>query len=273
MSSSHTHPFDLAISLTGENGLYRGETSPRYANMIGPFGGISAATMMHAVLSESKAEGEPVAATFNFSAPIKDGSFEIVASPVKLSRSTQHWMVELRQNNSTCMNATVILGKRRDTFSETESPFPRVPEYESVEIMPSLGLPEWVNNYRFRIIEGGFGPTFGQHDDHVGDSKTVQWIEDHPPRPLDFTSLTSISDIFFPRVFVKRQTVMPVGTISLTIHFHAQDEDLAEVGTHAILGAARSSTFSKGFFDQVSELWSPSQKLLATTSQMVYFKD
>ncbi|MFX5747385.1 hypothetical protein ABTE19_20890 [Acinetobacter baumannii] len=38
-----------------------------------------------------------------------------------------------------------------------------------------------------------------------------------------------------------------------------------------VLGAADGRSFHKGFSDQTGELWSPGGRLLATTSQTVYF--
>jgi hypothetical protein len=47
----NTHVFDQAIALTASgDGVYTGATSPAYANMVGPFGGITAATVLNAVL-------------------------------------------------------------------------------------------------------------------------------------------------------------------------------------------------------------------------------
>lgn len=44
------HAFDSAIALTPDgDGNFGGRTTPEYANMVGPFGGITAATMVSAV--------------------------------------------------------------------------------------------------------------------------------------------------------------------------------------------------------------------------------
>jgi hypothetical protein len=49
MTSPHT--FDQAIALTPTaEGEYTGATSPAYANMVGPFGGVTAAVALNAVL-------------------------------------------------------------------------------------------------------------------------------------------------------------------------------------------------------------------------------
>lgn len=73
-----THPFDDAIRLdaTGTH-VRRGRTHPEWANMVGPFGGITAAAMLHAIESHPDRLGEPLALTVNYAAPIADGDFDI----------------------------------------------------------------------------------------------------------------------------------------------------------------------------------------------------
>ena len=55
------HPFDLALQLKPrEPGVYGGTTSEAYWNMVGPFGGVTAATALNAVLQHPALLGEPV---------------------------------------------------------------------------------------------------------------------------------------------------------------------------------------------------------------------
>jgi hypothetical protein len=45
-----THPFDRAIRLDAvDDNVRRGRTHPEWANMVGPFGGITTAVLVHAV--------------------------------------------------------------------------------------------------------------------------------------------------------------------------------------------------------------------------------
>ena len=55
------HPLDIATSLipTGDD-TYRGQTTKTYANVIGPYGGITAACLMQAVLIDRRLAGTPV---------------------------------------------------------------------------------------------------------------------------------------------------------------------------------------------------------------------
>jgi hypothetical protein len=65
----NAHAFDTAIALQPlAEHAFAGHTSPAYANFIGPYGGITAAQCLHAVLRHPQRLGDPVAFTVNFAA-------------------------------------------------------------------------------------------------------------------------------------------------------------------------------------------------------------
>src|SRR3979409_470077 len=92
------------------------------------------------------------------------------------------------------------------------------------------------------------------------------------PRPIDVLSLMSMSDAFFGRIFHVRNEFVPFGTVSLTTYFHADADDLAAENISHVLALADAKIFHKRFGDQAGELWSPNGRLLATTTQIAYFK-
>jgi acyl-CoA thioesterase len=265
------HPFDEGVALdpADEAGRLRGHTRPDWANMVGPFGGMTAAVLLHAVEDQPDRVGEPVALTVNFAAPVADGAFDIAATCIRTNRTNQHWLVELSQDGVVKTNATAVFGIRRETWSDTERAMPSVPEPDDVA---ESGLPDmivWARNYEMRYVEGrvpgvdaGSGPS----------SVTTLWVRDRSGRALDFPSLAAMSDIFYPRVFLRRGAISPAGTISLTIYFHADSDALSAVGGESVLAHVRANRFSRGFFDQSAELWSRTGELLVTTHQLVYFK-
>ena len=71
---------------------------------------------------------------------------------------------------------------------------------------------------------------------------------------------------------MRRGGFIPAGTISLTTYFHADQRELDSLGGDYVLGTARASRFSRGYFDQHAELWTRDGVLLATSHQIVYFK-
>lgn len=270
--TNQQHPFDDATKLRKEGNIFIGKTSPKYANMVGPFGGIIAATLLRAALEHPKREGEPVALTVNYAAPISDGEFKIHVSPARTNRSTQHWTIELTQEEKTVITATALFAKRQKTWTSTEAQMPEVASADLIPSLPAEGLPDWVQNYDMRIVQG-FPDLTNPDAEEAKTSITKQWVKDQPERPLDFLSLASMSDSFFPRVFIRRNKMVPAGTVSLTIYFHADAECLASYEAKPILGKAWANRFYDGFFDQSAEMWSEDGKLLATTNQIVYYRD
>jgi len=260
------HPFDAATRLTGENGHYHGHTSEHYVNMIGPFGGLIAAIMLKAVMVHPERKGQPLSLTVNYAAPIADGAFEIKANLVRNNRSTQHWRLDLEQNGEIMSTGTAVFATRRETWTATDAVFPSAPPASTVAQFAPKGTPTWLKNYDVRIIRGSAL-------DDTEDSLTLVWMRDEPKRPLDFLSLTAYCDVFLPRIYVKRKRVCPIGTVSFTVYYHCDENMLSAHGDGEVLGAARGLRFYNGFFDQWGEIWTPKGELLATTSQVVYFKE
>lgn len=263
------HPFDAAAALTPVGAhTYTGQTHPAYGNMVGPFGGMIAATLLQGVMAHPERLGDPLSLTVHYAAPIADGGFELLARPMRTNRSTQHWLMELRQNGEVAAYATAVTAVRRDTWGTTDAVFPQVPPAEQVPATAGVFRTAWPRAYDMRFIDGEPVLAEGESDTSV----TRLWIRDEPPRPLDFLSLAAICDAFFPRVFVRRPRLVPAGTVTLTIYFHADAEGLQAAGSAHVLGVARGLHFGKGFHDQTAEIWSPGGALLAVGHQMVYFK-
>ena len=262
--------FDQAITLQSVGGgVYSGSTHTAWLNMVGPFGGITAATLLQAVMLHPDRLGNPVALTVNFCAGVAVGAFEIVARPARTNRSTQHWTIELAQAGSTVITATAVTAVRRTTFSSIESHMPVVAYASSLPRAEAAVLP-WTQRYDMRSLTGHL-PTVW--DGVEGDTLTQVWVRDVQERGIDFVSLCAMADSFFPRVYLRRRTFVPIGTVSMTVYFHADAAELAALGSSFILGQAKAQCFYNGFFDQSAQLWSEAGTLLATTHQVVYFKE
>ena len=59
----------------------------------------------------------------------------------------------------------------------------------------------------------------------------------------------------------------------MTTYFHADGALLAEVGHRLPAGPRPGQQFRNGYFDQTAQLWSEAGALLATTNQVVYYKE
>ena len=262
--------FDQAIALQNRGeGRYSGSTHTAWLNMVGPFGGITAATLLKAVTLHPDCLGNPVSFTVNFCAGVAEGAFEIIAKPARTNRSTQHWIIELTQAGSTVITATAVTAVRRTTFSSIESHMPEVTPASSLPRAEAAVLP-WTQRYDMRSLTGHL-PTVW--DGVEGDTLTQMWVRDVQERHVDFASLCAMADSFFPRVYLRRRTFVPIGTVSMTVYFHADAPELAALKSNFVLGQAKAQCFYNGFFDQSAQLWSEAGTLLATTHQVVYFKE
>jgi acyl-CoA thioesterase len=268
---SAIHPFDKAIQLdTIDENTRRGRTQPEWANMVGPFGGITAATLVRAVETHPDRIGQPLALTVNFAAPIADGDFDVTLRAARTNRSNQHWMLEISQDGDVKTTATALFGSRRDTWEDTEVRPPSAPAPE--QVAPGEGPGDfivWGRQYDMRFVEGPF-PSEGAQASPIG--TTTLWMRDAAQRQVDYPALAALCDIFYPRVFLRRGGFVPAGTISLTTYFHADQDQLDSLGGDYVLGTARANRFSRGYFDQDAELWTRDGVLLATSHQIVYFK-
>jgi acyl-CoA thioesterase len=266
------HAFNTAVALQPQaDGTFLGHTSLAYANMVGPFGGITAAQALNAVLQHPQRLGEPVSLTVNFCAALSDGEFTVTARPARTNRSTQHWVVEVQQAGQTVLTATAFTALRRDTWSAGEHPMPMVATPHEVPLPEGRARVEWVNRYEMRFLQGGFPTDWNGAD--TGTSRSHVWVRDNPPRALDFASLTALSDIFFPRIWLRRPTLVPIGTVSMTVYFHADAAQLAATGSGYLLGQAQAQNFHNGYFDQTAQMWNEAGHLLVTTHQVVYYKE
>lgn len=267
------HPFDRATGLVRQaDGTFAGQTDPAYANMVGPFGGITAATLLNAVLLHPERQGDPVALTVNYAGPVVDGAFRIDAVPMRTNRSTQHWSITLSQGDEVATTASAVFALRRDTWATTDAGFPEVPVPADVAATSLSHAPRaWTRNYEMRFVRGLLLDT-SKPAEALG-SETVLWIRDQPARTLDFLSLAAICDAFAPRIMVRRPQRVPAGTVSITVYFHADADLLQTCGDRPVLGVARASHFGRGYHDQLAEVWSDDGRLLATSHQIVYFKE
>ncbi len=273
------HQLDIATTLKlGAASRLVGTTSDAYWNFAGPFGGYTAALLMRAVMDDTRRLGPPVAQTVNYCGAITKGAFEIAVTLQRSGKATQHWSLELHQNGAVAATASIVCANRRETFAHAVGSRPSVPPPEQVaQSAPEERLP-WLSSYDFRFVEGGpeLGLSLEQKARAAGDlgkSRTVLWLKDTPDRPLDYVSLSALSDCFILRLIQMRGTMVPMSTVSMTSYFHAMPNELVEHGTAHLLGIATAKRFQANFHDQSMELWSAGGALLASGTQTVWYKE
>lgn len=268
---SPLHPIDDAVALEpAGDGRVRGRTVDAWANMVGPFGGTTAATMLQAVLQHPDRLGDPLSLTVNFAGPVAYGGFDIAVRPVRTNRSSQHWSLEMTQGDQVVTTATVVTGKRRETWSDTEAHLPDVPAPEDLETSEDFRGVKWVENYDIRFVEGAVPDQ--SSEEGAAESTTTMWVRDLPDRPLDHVSLTALCDTFFPRSFLRVGRAIPAGTVTLSIYFLATAEEIAAQGAGFLLGRDHAHRFHGNYHDATARMWGRDGTLLAMSHQLAYFK-
>lgn len=265
------HPLDESVRLESlGNGRYRGDPPKHYWNIVGPYGGISAAIAVHAVQQEENVVGDPLALTVNFTAPVQDLPFDLAVRAVRSSRTTQHWVIEMEQparrgdGMDRVLQAMLTTGLRRELWSEQTitPPAAPLPVAESRRRTARAGLP-WFDRYDQRFTGHPMKP------DNAADP-VLTWVRDDPPRPLDYPALAAICDSFFPNIFSHRQKFIPIATVSMNTYFHLSATELADVGTDYLLTRSGSGTYQQGFSDAQGEVWA-GDRLIATSQQVMWY--
>jgi acyl-CoA thioesterase len=269
------HPLDEATALTGAPGdpVRGGRTSDAYWTFIGPFGGASAGTALRAVLEHPDRAGDPLAVTVNFCAPIARGGFEVRVRRARANRSSQHWLVEFCQGpgDEAVLTASIVTAARRESWHLQRAVAPTLAAPASLPAIDTAASLSWTRQYGFRFAEGA--PLFTDAlAEPPASPRSVLWLGDAPPRPLDFVSLLALSDAFFGRLFQVIGRIPPFGTVSMTTHFHAAADELAAHGEAPLAAVADAKVFHRSFGDQQVELYGRGGQLLATSSQIAYFR-
>lgn len=276
------HVFDEALQLLpAPGGGWQGQTHPAWWNMVGPFGGITAATVVRAIGSHPAVMGEPVALTVNYVAALSAGPYDVALRTVRTNRSSQHWLIEITQVQpdgevATVLTGTAITALRRDTLNATDHPMPAVPKPSQLERADPPPELEWLARYETRMVSGA--PP-AQWDGALRDappdqaSLTQLWTRLTPSRALDYAALAAVADIFYPRVWLRRARRVPAGTVSMSVYFHADARDLTDTADGYVLCQARAQAYRNGHSDQTAQLWNEAGTLLATTHQLVYYKE
>jgi acyl-CoA thioesterase len=276
------HVFDEALQLAPlGDGAWQGHTHTAWWNMVGPFGGITAATALRAIELHPQVLGAPVALTVNYVAAVASGPYTVTSRVVRTNRSSQHWLIEITQPDASGAHATVLTGTaltalRRETFAATDCAMPDVPKPDALRTAPPPRELEFLARYDTRIVTGA--PP-AQWDAAVQQAPADQlgltqlWTRLTPARALDYVALAACADIFYPRVWLRRATRVPAGTVSMTVYFHADAHDLAATGDGFVLCQARAQAYRNGHADQTAQLWNEAGTLLATSHQIVYYKE
>ena len=270
-----THPLDQSLILepAGPN-LWQSPSSPLYWNAIGPYGGWIAAMLLHGVLSEPEAQGDPISLQAQFIGALRQAPFTVVTSCLRQNRSTAFWRSEIRQardasgTGQVCAHATVTLGNWRETTSLADVVMPMTPPALDLPPAPKrpFRTPAFIDRYDFRPAKGVLG--------RLSDSMhALMWVRDAEPRTLDGRSLAALCDAPLPSLWLRMAEPVMMTTVVYNIFFRASAERLAASGDRHVLLESNCAVATTGFFDQHTNVWSDKGELLAQTEQLAWYSD
>jgi acyl-CoA thioesterase len=178
----------------------------------------------------------------------------------------------MMQNEQVVMTGTVVTAARRERWGGQDATMP-IANPPATYLLSKRAAPmRWLERYEIRPIVGGI-PTV--MDEGENDSLSQLWMKDSDQRAVDMQSLAAFCDLFFPRLLLRRSKMVPFGTVSMTSYFHTDSAQLKECATadKYLLGQANAQAYRNGFFDQTAQVWSDSGIFLASTHQVVYYKE
>jgi acyl-CoA thioesterase len=265
--------FDSSIQLKPVvDNLWAGEADPAYGHVggNGRFGGWTAGVLLKAAMMEPGERGEPLSLTVLFTESIGDGPIEVSTRLLRSGARLQFWRSEIAQRGKLCAHAQATFGVRRDTIAWTDAVMPKVspPGAPSqVESLPPMPFGQqfealWMTPSPFDVDLDASQPT-----------SSLVWLRDKHGRALDHTLLALMADFAPPRVMFKWKRPVMSSTVSMTVHFHATPEELAEVGSSHVLSHVECIRCEGGYFEHELRLWSQSGKLLANSTQVAAFRD
>jgi acyl-CoA thioesterase len=248
-----------------DDGHWVAKPDLRYQSLNAVFGGWTAAVALRGVTDSAEGPAAPSAITVNFVNKIQpEAEVLIRVEEVGGSKSIRHWRADLASSSGQPLaQAMVVLADRHDSDGVTQPTCPTVPDPESLELFhPPGSLGERVIH---RPISGY--PPFGQQN-----TSSNAWVRDISGRAVDHTQLTFLSDAVAPRPFFWSVGPRPTATITLSVYFHATDDEMVAIGDDYILMEVEGTRGANSISGQQVRMWSRHADLLATSEQLCWFR-
>lgn len=245
-------------------GRWLAYADPDHESINAMFGGWTAAVALGSVMRSALGGASPSALTVNFIEAIAPGQ-EVAIESCHLGggRSIEHWRADVRATSDALImaSAMVVLTNRRTTDGHSQRPMPIAPDPETLEEFHAPGRQG--QQTIIRLISGEFAS---------GDSSSCHWVRDLSGRPLDYRQLAYLADQYAPRSFYWGPGPRPAATLTMSIYFHATDDEIASAGDDYLLIEATGTRGEQATSGQQACLWSRQGALLATTEQLSWYR-
>jgi acyl-CoA thioesterase len=255
-----------ALTLRPDDGSWIAFADPRYESTNSMFGGWTSAIALLAVIADADPESRPSAITTNFIDAVPPGS-EVRIRNRRLggSRSISHWISELTScdDGRTLAHATVVMTARRGTDGYVQATMPAAPDPDTLEEFHAPGTQGERSLIR---------PIVGHPPYSRSDTRSSSWVRELTGRDVDRAQLAFLADQFAPRPFFWSDGPRLSATLTMSVYFHATDDEIAAVGDDYVLSEAIASRGESSTCGQHALLWSRSGTLLATTEQLCWYR-
>jgi acyl-CoA thioesterase len=255
----------LALRPVGDN-EWRAFADPRFEAGTGMFGGWTAALLLQATRLAAPGEGAPVAVGVSYVSKISTGvELAVRASAIGGGRSLSHWRAEAREVGGAALGAvaTVLLAKRRDSDGFTEGAAPAAPPPEE---LPCFHPPApFGARVDVRPVSGF--PPFNRPD-----TRSLSWVREMTGRRLDAVQLAYLADCFPPRILYRSEGMRASSTLTMSVYFHATEEELAAIGDDFVLSEVAATRAAMSTIGSRLSLWSRGGALLATSEQLCWHR-
>jgi len=249
-----------------EDGTWTAVADPRYVSTNAMFGGWTTAVALRAAIDSSADDTRPSAITINFVGRVEPGTdVAIRTRRVGGSRSITHWQSELTASadGRSLALATVVLTDRRDSDGLTVPTMPHAPDPETLDVFHPPGSQG--ERAMIRPILGQ--PPFGHSD-----TLSTAWVREMTGRPVDHIQLAFLADQCAPRSWFWSSEPRLSATMTMSVYFHATEDEIAAIGDDYILNEAVATRGASSTSGQQVRMWSRRGDLLATSEQLCWYR-
>lgn len=260
-------PLDFGLSPVGP-GRWTAVASPDWLNPErGVWGGYAIGLCIRIVEAERDAFGEPLSLTLTYAAPLPGGRLDVTTRRLRQGRSVGIWSVEMRPAGSTeiCVHGMISTAQRPSSRPFVLARMPETPPPEALPVQARRGCKAQRDAFEWRSLESD-PPSLGDA------ARTLAWVRARDGG-MDKALLGILTDASPPRVMHGLGTAVLNTTLSLTVYFLASSEQLAAIEGDSILVDYDGGVGNAGASNERSSYWSRSGELLATSDQLVWYRD
>lgn len=269
-----------AMPLRAEGpGLWTTTAGPEWENPGGGlWGGYPIGLTVRALEAEAEAAGaplgEPVCLTLTYVDRLPVGELFVRTRRLRQGGSVGVWTVDIGPKDAgsagsdmVSVHAVATLARRPPT---PPFAFAAMPAAAAPESLPSPESPGGSRHFGAQAFERRTSERFPIPPG--GDSRSLAWVR---PRlgPWDKALIGMVTDNSAPRAFYALGHGAMTTTLSLTVYLHGTAQEIAEAGQDYILIECEGRVGGGGTSDERSSYWRRDGKLLATSEQLVWYRE